>query len=354
MPPTYNPLQAAIPSSGIIGLDFNTPAIDFTQAQQQQAQLLAQQLGNQQNEIRTDILKRQNEQANQLQDALKQQYGSMSPTDTFDPDAALKTAQRIALTQGDLDTALSIEKTKNQFTNSGNQLLSPEQLRNFRDAGIDLPDTATIAEARVAVALKNAGTNAGSLDIRSGKGYRALPASETNTLNEIDSLGVFVDNIKQRYMPYISENRGERFLDAAVNPNSAAARMANELDLIATQMAAAYNGKRLSDLDFKTMSKLVQIQPLDTLETVSDKLDRLKEFMAIRKQNLVGSLDKAKYNVSKFQDNPDISGALGRSGAEQQGGLPPLTDYSGGRLPRNPDGSPLSREQFMKLNSKGQ
>lgn len=365
MPPSYKPLAAGI--QGIPDEIFNTPSVSWEDAQKTQALLRAQELNNQANEISLAEKQRIINSQKQLRDAISSQYGGMDP-DSFDPDQALRTAEKLSFQTGDLDQALAIERARREHR-AGVTPLSEVQRQFLMPSlnGQEIPEGITVQDLNLRAALERGNTYAQQVGIQAndpnrelnaetkrqrllGEQIRPMTPSQVETLTEMNGLSGFVDNIKDRYLPYISENRGERFLDATVNPNSAAARMKGELDLIATQLAAAYNGKRLSDLDFKTMSKLVQVNDLDTMETVNDKLDRLKELMNLRKGNMLGALEQGRFNISGFK-TPD-SETIGTSGAPEN--LPPLANYSQGRIPRNPDGSVLTREQFMKLRNGGQ
>lgn len=378
MPPVYKPLTSAGGLTGAPGVPaeiFNEQALSLEDYERQNAQLRAQELANQSNEITVSQRQRAADQEAQLREALQSQYGGQDQS-SFDPDAALQTAQRIALQSGDLDTALNIERITKE-RQQGTAPLTPQQRQLFeQQTGEALPEGITVRDLTTLAGLQKANTYAQQVGIYAndpnrelraqrlakeltGEQLRPLNADQVNTLNELESFSGFVDNVKQRYLPYISENRAERFLAASVNPNSAAARLKSELDLVATQLAAAYNGKRLSDLDFQTMSKLVQVSDLDTMETVVDRLDRLKEFTDFRKGNFVETLGKGNFNVSNFRIPRVSAGGAGTAETPSAvapvipgaGQTPPLANYG---VPRNPDGSKLTKEQFMALRNRGQ
>lgn len=377
MPPSYKPLSASTEAAptGVFAAPPNPSFMDFEQAE---ALRRAQELTNQMNELKAQQMQQQFEASKQFGQAVQQQFGAQpdGSTPEFDPNAVLNLAQKYSAQGGDMGSFLDAAKIRNMSQNSSNRELAPEELDALSAQGIELAPGSTIANARIAISLKNSGISAQRANIYAndpnreinallkqqkleGKEIRPLNAEQLNTINEIDSLSSFVDNVKERYIPYISENRGERFLEASLNPNSAAARLKSELDLVATQLAAAYNGKRLSDLDFKTMSKLVQPSDLDTMETVIDRLNRLKEMTELRRTGLLNTLETGQFNVSNFKI-PRAGSAANAEISPDATTLPPLTNYGSAPgpastgVPKNSDGSPLTKEQFMALRNGGQ
>lgn len=129
MPPVYKPLTSAGGLTGAPGLPpevFGAPQnLSIEDYDKQEALLLAQELANQQNEIKLQETQRVVNEQKQLRDAIASQYGG-ADTQSFDPDAALQTAQRIAIQTGDLDTALNIEKITKE-RNQGRTPLTPVQ-----------------------------------------------------------------------------------------------------------------------------------------------------------------------------------------------------------------------------------
>ncbi|MBL0320545.1 MAG: hypothetical protein IPP74_14815 [Alphaproteobacteria bacterium] len=405
MAPKYNPLAVGqpqgIPMSGLLGQDFNTEAIDWNDEMKLQAALRAQALAEEQSQMQIDqakamnpMLLRQSQQtldANQikLQDAQNEQEfkkalqmamsaepqqradqaanqissdiqatadangvapGQISPLRNPEDASAeararelakpsslpaqLDLGEGLALKYGMLDEAARLQNSKR--TAGGDRLLTDTELAQF-----GLPEGSTVqtlkadqAAKRLALGNKNSAiadrrtvTSETNTKIRQGTAPKGLTDSEVQSYNALDDLSSLTKNVKETYMPYISENRAERFLAAATNPNSAAARMQAELTLLTTQMAAAWNGKRLSDLDYKTMAPLTQINDLDTLETVSNKLDRLEQIASIRRDNLTSNLEKSGRNVDNFK--------------VKKANRAPFD------VPRNADGSVLTKEQFQ-------
>lgn len=319
MPPTYKPLQAKV--EGIPNEVFGAPGYQSIEDfDKMQAAALAQELNNQNNQITVQDRQRKFDQENQLRNALVARYGG-ADVQNFNPDEALQLAQSIALQNGDLDTALAVEKATRE-RNSANAPLTESQMQLYAPflPGGSVPPGTTMKDIATLSGLQRSSAYAQSTDVYANDPNRQLnadikekrlagehvgevPKEISNEMAELDTLPQFVSNIKDRYLPYISENRGERFLAATANPNSAAYRMMKELNLVATQLAAAYNGKRLSDLDYKIASDIIQINDLDTMGTIVDKMDRLNEFMRIRKLAKINAYEKGGINMDRFKSS---------------------------------------------------
>lgn len=334
MPPQYNPLQLAqsltAPPPGV----FNQEATTWDQEKAKQAALLAQKLNNESMQVTVGQKQRADNMQIQQEQGLQQAFGPQADGSQpdFDPNKALDIAKKIAAQNGDLGSMLEITKAQRQYQNPGTQLLSPEQLIEF-----DLPEGSTVADAKLAISMKNSGISQGNLDIRlndpnrelnadlkrqrrDGTQVRPMTEKQTEAETAFEDLLTYSEDVKNTYAPYISENRGKRFLDEAVNPNSPAARMQNELTLLATTLAAGFNGKRLSDLDQRTMEKLVKINKLDTMETVLDKFDRIQSFARSRQKNFFDVLNRRGYNTADRSVDPNklAQSLAGDSGMDEE------------------------------------
>jgi hypothetical protein len=307
MAPTYKPLSFAMPQ-------FEQP-VDFFTAEQAYAKQRATEIAQEAAQADAEMKTRKAEADQKLRGALVEQFGASGD---YDPDTAFNIAKRVAAESGDLESMINIEKAQRERSTTRAPL--DAQQRSFYEPilGRPIPEGTTMQDLTTGAALSKARTYADATDIYAsdpnrqlradklakeltGEQVQKLGADDAIQLGTLEEFGKKVDNVRETYMPYMAANRGERFLAAAANPNSAAARMKNELDLVATELAAAYNGKRLSDLDFKTMSKLVQYTDLDTTDTINDKFDRLKEFTGMKHDTMLESLNKARFNVSKFK-----------------------------------------------------
>lgn len=360
-PAKYNPLPVSLDAApkGI----FDVQANDLTDYEKQNAALLAQQLANESNQMRVNETKRQLDDQAKLRNALAAQYGGGDVTD-FNPDEALRTAQRVALQQGDLDTALSIERTQRE--RSGESPLTAAQMEFYQPIFGDrkIPQGITMKDLTTSSALNKANSYAQQVETQAsdpnrvlnallkqqdltGEKIKELTPEQESTLNSFDSLSGMIDGIKQKYLPFISENRGIRFLDLTTNPNSPASRMQNELSLVTAEIAKAYNGSRLSDADIKVMAPLTQINNLDTLETVNDKLNRIKEIMNNKKISFISNLARGRVNTSGYGGpqlpliTRDLSGLLPRGAITQEAANPP----SLGNYQSTPSSGQLTQEE---------
>jgi len=390
-PPSYKPLTSAGGITGAPGLPaeiFAPPAdVSFDAVLQMQAQQRAQELANQNadiqrqaNELALAEKQRVVEENRQLREAIANSVtpqdpyadGSQVPpvlgaedqmTDKvgeFDPTNALKTAQRIALQQGDLDTALNVQKGLNTFSNSANRVLTPEEIASLQAQGLEVIDGETLAGARLKMALKNSNVSVARSDAvqkrfeenapirdlnetllkQKTTGTQIRPATEAQ-VNKIGSSDAFIaqmDDLESRYIPNLSEDRGSRFIQKAANPNSPEARLQGELKLAAKQAALSLED-RVTDADYKMLEDITTIGDLDTNATVIDKMHRLKEFIKRRNASDLNAMEAGGFNSEGLKARKPFMIPKAGSG----GGV------TGGSVPRNPDGSVLSREQFMQL-----
>lgn len=374
MAPTYKPLTSAGGLTGAPGLPpevFGAPQVrTIDDILREQEALRAQELANQSNEVLVAERQRIAQEGEARRQAIRDQYGDQ-PTESFNPDDALSVIQRLSIQQGDLDTALAIERTQKERKGSAPYSEFDRQVIE-KELGYPLPEGATPSLVNTLVNLKGKNLYEQQLNDpllaqnrqlnailkgqqATGTQIKHLTPEQTGQITELESFSGFVDNVKNRYLPYISENRAERFLAAAANPNSAAARLNGELNLVATQLAAAYNGKRLSDLDFQTMSQLLKPNDLDTLETVADRLDRAVEFAEMRKGKYLGTLETARFNVTGFQDPQNQKAPL-LIPKVNQGQLPSLADYGAPKTAPSSQGQDLSGytpAQIQYMRSKG-
>jgi len=377
MPPSYKPLAAGI--QGIPEEIFNNPGITFEDAQKQQALARAQELSNQmqeQNVRKNEALigeqQRQLQQESQLRDALVSQYGGGNvDMNSFDPDAALITAQKIALQNGDLNTAIAIEKTQRERRAGKAEAapLSDAQRELFQSQlGTQLPPGATMKDVNTLAALArtNAYTGIANDPLRArnrelngilmeqrttGSQIRPMTAPQVDQVNTLDEFSAKAENIVNTYMPYMTTNRGVRFLEAAVNPNSPEAGLNRELGLLAAILAKAHNSGALSDQDYDRALPLLKPEALDTNENIMFKVQRAMENNGVAKAVKLAGFQSGGFNVGGFTNKgggqqPDLA----NYGAPQQQSLTPRQ----GGVPLNPDGTPLSREQFMALRNRGQ
>lgn len=368
MPPSYKPLAAGI--QGIPEEIFNNPGITFEDAQKQQALARAQELSNQmqeqnvrKNEATIGEQQRQLAQEAQQRDAIIAQFGGGNvDMNSYDPGAALSTLKRVAAQSGDVDTMLSIEKIERErrTARAEQQPVSAEMLQYLNSMNSDnpspIPAGATLRDITAAAGLRRTSSYADMMNdpVRAenrrlngilmeqrttGSQIRPMTAPQVDQVNNLDEFSAKADEIVNTYMPYMTENRGVRFLQQAANPNSAEAGLYRELGLLAAILAKAHNSGALTDQDYLRALPLLKPEALDTNENIMFKVQRAMETNAVAKAVKLAGFEKGNFNIGGFGSN---------SAPQQQGGAPRQ-----GGVPLNQDGTPLSKEQFMALRNKG-
>jgi hypothetical protein len=456
MAPGYKPLEVGqpqgVPLQGILGQDFNTPAIDFTDAEKTQAALRAQALANQaqginvqSSQIGLDELKRKLSDQQAIRDALIAQFSGggseqpqqdpnspdaqymsamkdggyvdpnavdagaqQPPTDTagqFDPQKALKLATQVAFQHGDLDTAINTTRAANTGLIGGasNRLLTPDEVDRFKE--LDLPEGATLADARVALALKNSGTQSRKLDevnsrfnqsmdykkeVNSAPGlFDAITDSDgnprpvdANQKKNLTGLQAGVDTVVRNGDNLIGQLQSDRFSigDKLAIQKQEIANMYPALRTLDGQ-GVRFNEfiKGLDDAQFgdkpyvvdRILASMEGQDPAAAMdrfirEVVKQTQIRVNANNGAFSPNKVNDFDPelhslfGKYGLydrgqPKLHDIPgpgdggdsgDSSGSSSSSGQNSGISIPKVS--AGGGLPRNPDGSALSKEQFLK------
>ena len=356
MPPSYKPIQVQAPQ-GLTADAFATPSLSWEDASKTQALLRAQQISNEANQLQLEERQRQEEDKQRIRDALQTNFGGeWAGLNPVNPDEAYQLAQKVAIESGDWQTAMTIEKA------GKGGALSPGQRQLFQSSlGIEIPADATAQDLNTLAALQKAQTYAQQVSdpkIAKLRDLNAILAEQRATGNQIrpataaqsgkvaaaNSFIGQMDNLEQTYLPYVAENRAERFLTKAANPNSAEFRMQAELDLAAKSAALALED-RVTDKDFETIQKITLINDLDTPATVLDKMRRLKEYIYRRANEDVSAATANGFNVSGLRNPQSLQiPRAGTINVPNPEATPPLANYG---LPRRADGRPLSREEFM-------
>lgn len=348
MAPTYKPLPIPSGLSAPPPVFTGTENLSFMDADAQWAQQRARELANQNNEVAVAEATRQAQEEKVYRDGLIQQFGTPDANGVipeFNPDDALQVAQRLALGQGDIDRALAIERaTREHKANSALDVpLDPATLAAYRQYMPGLPDGAT--ERMVQGINKVRGTSVYSDQVHdprlarnrelnatlqeqraTGTQVRPLTPGQVAKLGAGNAFIKQMEDMEARYVPYISENRGARFLAIAANPNSAAARLQGELELAAKQAALSLED-RVTDQDFQTIREITKIQNLDTIETVLDRMARLKQFIQRRNDSDLELMQKHGFNT---EERP-LPGSFQIPKAQQPAGAPerPGMTYQG-------------------------
>lgn len=388
MAPKYNPMQALAPT-GIIAQDFNIQAQDFTDAEKIQAMLRAQELSNQQNEIAVQNNQQKFDNQNQLRDALKEQYGSLPEGEQFDPSAALDKAREIAFGQGDLDTALNIERAQKE-RRGGAIPLSENQRQFYGNAlpGQEIPEGITAQDMNIYGALQRGNVYEQSAretaDKRSdnlqslapggfeavigengqgptpvdGKLFTATVRAHSRINSDLDSLEELLGRGGANDPTSVEFQRGKALLGdiqiALKEKNGFGAALAGNEERLNNSGLPVVMAREDVGLGDALVAAGLGRDPVDAIKTMRGMLSSDFDNQAtIYKFRPVGgtSLPAAQSGTS-FRIpgglSPEITNALSAAGAG--GAPPPLSNYG---VPRNKDGSVLSREQFMKLHSGG-
>lgn len=393
MPPSYKELPVQIPQ-GLIGDTFNQKAIDFTDAEKIQAALRAQELNNQAVQLSVDAKQRQADQEKELRDALIAQYGADAPTDPNDPNAnkydpieGYKTAQRISLQHGDLAAAKDAAMAQRSLQGG----IQDRPLTDIEAVQLDVPPGTTLAVANSMLRSRNLGISAGNLDARN----RGLNEAVDKRSDAIQSYapGGYEANIDEKGQGP-GKKDGELFTVAI----TAHDRINNDLDMLEQSFANSDPNDPTAPEFLKQKALLGDIQialkqknnfgaaltaneerlnnatnpvvlarpdvgagtALINAGLGRDPLDSINNMRVILGADLESQAFRYKFKKSSNRPAPsfdpntnspgDISGAMDRSGAGTAG----TPEVAGsGTLPRNADGSPLSREQFMALRNKG-
>jgi len=338
------------------------------------------------------------EQEKAMADQLAAQFGSAAPGQ-FNEDEALATIKRLAYQAGDRTAILEIERIENSRRDprAGMGPLTQVQRDFFAPVlGGQIPDSVTQEDLLLREKLQasqrratdelltpqeaayygvDVGTTKESLRLRQGqqrlnlqtsyqegidrryddpvrKNLRELnailtyqkatgtqvkqpaPAQIDQIVGMLDIQGTLED-VANRYFPELPEDRAIRWSEAKVNPNSAIARLVNEINLVTYALAAAFNGKRISESDYTYMAPLVTPQPLDTLATIQDKFLRVSEYANRRNLNFTNVLEGLGYNLQEFGSGRNIAPTADLSGVS-----PPELSASVERLAASPTPTP--------------
>ena len=362
MAPTYKPLTSAGGLTGAPGLPpevFGAPQVrTIDDILREQEALRAQELANQSNEVMVAERQRIANEGEARRQAIRDQFGDQ-PTESFNPDEALSVIQRLSIQQGDLDTALAIERTQKE--RKGSAAYSPEERAILsKEFGYDLPEGISPSFANTLINLK--GKNLYEQQINdplllknrewnsilkeqqaTGTQIRPPTSAQVAKFGAGDAFIQQMEDMEARYLPYISENRGERLLAAAVNPNSAAARLLGELNLAAKQAALSLED-RVTDQDYKTIQEIALPNDLDTMETARDRMARLKQFIRRRNDADLNAMQSGGFNTEGLRNRNQI--LIPRVGQGQES-LPPLANYGPSDL------SAYTPAQLQFMRSKG-
>lgn len=335
MAPQYRPVSVSL--NGLPPEVFGAPK-DFTfmDAMKEEEALQASQQTNQSNQM---VL----QQKQGMIDALREKYATQDPT-TLDQGDVLNTAKGISMKNGDLGSMLDIIRAERSYATTDRQLTEEEALQLGVEPGTPLSVARAILRSRDLeqeqerfddpTRVLNRQLDATLKDQRAtGTQIRPPTPQQVQKIGAGDAFIAQMEDMEATYIPYISQNRGTRFLEAAVNTNSPESRLYGELNLAAKQAALSLED-RVTDQDYKTIQDIATVQALDTNETVIDRMQRLKDFIKRRNAADLNAMSAGGFNASGLQNRGQFQ-------------LPSTAPSQSGGLPRNEDGSPLTREQFL-------
>lgn len=319
----------------------------------------------------------------------------------YDPKEALNIASRIAAQSGDLNSMVEIAKTQKQMNSAADRLLTPDELVILEQNGLKLPAGSSITDARLAVSLKNSGIQRDRVDNLQSRHVDNFGLSKEKfgytKEKDTNAPGIFDPIVNpDTGNPRVITTHMQNTLSALEPSLSTVIRNGDDLinrlqtdriaigDPMAAQAQAIANMlPALRALDnqgvrFNEFIKGIDIQQLGDDAGLAHRIagvfvgqdpvaavDRfIKEIVKqtqdrVDANNAVINPDK----VAAFDENLvplwDKYGAFDRSrvdGALARGTAPAAGDVGRtGGVPRNPDGSVLSREQFQQyINSQGQ
>lgn len=161
MPPSYKPLPTD--TSGVPAAIFGDQPINLLQmAEAKRAELLAAQLNNQVREqnIRTNDIslqqaERQNQQQQNIQDALAAKFGNMPEGQPVDLNEMYKAGMELAVKYGDLGLATDMQRAQNNYAGNLDRPIPADKLDIYSQqmGGVKLPEGTTIRDLNTMGAL---------------------------------------------------------------------------------------------------------------------------------------------------------------------------------------------------------
>lgn len=343
MAPQYRPVSVSL--NGLPPEVFGAPK-DFTfmDAMKEEEMLQNAQQSNDANQI---IL----QQKKGIIDALRQKYAGADPS-TFDPAEALSIAKRAAMGTGDIGTMLDIRRAERSYANGDRQLTDEEA------AQLDMPPGTTLSVARAILRNKdleqeqqrfedptrvlNRELDATLKGQRAtGTSFQKVSDTELGKLENADgslqSIGEIKGLLNQVQPGALSALAAGQVTDLYKDPGSPAYRMYARLELLKKQVARMNDSGALTELDVSMFQPLTVGSPIfDDKNSLAQRMQDLEGYIRGKQQSIITRNEQGYRNMDRFKDSLESVGSAGGSSAPSQ---------SGG-LPRNSDGTPLTREQF--------
>jgi len=319
MPPQYQPLPVTN-YEGIPKELFNQPRVDFNaeynKALSAKQALEAQQLNNQSVQLSVADKQRQADYEKAQAEALMAQFGGANAVN-FDPDAALQTAQRIAIQSGDLDNALAIERVTRERANSDYVLMGEEAKRLGVREGTPLPvyramqrqqelndiNTRFSDPAREKARIYGAER---ARQVVEGDTRSQLPVPERGKLQSGEgakqSIETVVSLLPQLDVGALNALKSGKVTDLYKDPGSPAYRMYAQLDLLKKQVARMNDSGALTELDVEMFAPLTVGSPIyDSPESIAARMADLMDYIDAKPESVLSTNEKAGVNVSSFR-----------------------------------------------------
>jgi hypothetical protein len=320
MPPQYKTYEPAPLSPYTMGLlqevssthpgDFNAKYNDALKTKQA---IESQQLNQQSVQMSLAEKQRQAAQEKAQADALAIELGKMDTNAPIDMNKVWEVVQRNAVKHNDIKTATDIERATRESAYGSNQLLDPGVALN-----LGLPPETTVAEARLAIKERerlDRNDRFGDEDVvrnrqltvklkaqqAAGEQIRPATPAQAAKVGAANAFMRVVDETNAKYIPYLSDNRAARWFDQVVNPNSAEARYANKLVLIAKTAALALED-RVTDKDSQIIENLTTPDARDTLATVIDKVQELRRYIELRLAEDLDAMKRGGFNTRGLEN----------------------------------------------------
>lgn len=373
MPPDYKPLSVTGGMGGATPSRFAESPVSFDDASKAAMALRAQEIVNQSKELQFAEQQRQVAQQDKLRNTLIDQYSGQEQVE-FKPEEALGLAQQIALEGGDLDTALNIEKTKR--ANRSYQPYSDEQRAILsRELGYELPEgvdskfVSSLTGIQGKRFYKEAMDNTEKNRLRNIQknipgGHEITDPSDPPSekmatdykmtlkgVNEAENILSQLEQAMKDYGPDAISGPGpvvQRSLISQLTTllkgpsfdNMGANFTDPEIRLLMAQMPRLISSPNVSLGQYLVEAGLGR-DPFVALEGLKTRIRNAR--------NISSRLNK----IRPKQVSSEGGANFALPDANQE---PSLVNYGGSpgrKLPRNPDGSPLSREQFYEQFNKG-
>jgi hypothetical protein len=321
MAPAYKPLALGAFPAGLSSL-FQEEAITLNDALKEAEGIQSQELANDINQVRAEEIQRQAAQEEKRRTVLQEKFGNLEPGVEFDPDEALRTAQRLALQDGDLDTALSIERT--QRSRRTDQAYGDEERALIaNELGYDLPAGVSPGLVNTLMNIRGKNTYAqqvGDPLLRRNRelnaeikeqditGTRRKPLSDTQ-LDRITANDDFIDGVNDTRAILNNAEPGAfsalkagKITDLYKDPNSDAYRLYARLELLKKQVARMNDSGALTQLDVEMFAPLTYGSPIyDSKESIAARLNDLEAYAAKKRENVIENNERAYRNVDNFK-----------------------------------------------------